>query len=123
MYELTSDEPEWNPHSGDLAKEEHQLTDSAGRMLEGTRKEPTKILPINVVTPETFTVSVIDTALDDAAFLLMANKPTVQVGMMSTEKGKTMILPEDLSSRWGISLEAAKNTLNKTTKKGNQDCG
>ena len=39
-------------------------------------------------------------------------------GTLSTTLNKSKLMAEDLSKRWGISLEAAANTINNTTQRG-----
>jgi hypothetical protein len=43
---------------------------------------------------------------------------TINVSMTSTTKRAPKITPEQLSQRWGIGLQAAKDTLKVTTQKG-----
>ena len=79
-------------------------------------REPNTLLPI-IVTPEEHCLTYVNTVLDDRAF---AEEMQASVGvlMTATTPSKTKLTVDDSSKRRGISLEAAANTMQRTTQRG-----
>ena len=76
------------------------------------------IMPI-LTTPEAYSLATVNATLDDGVFTTaMMEAVGIQVGALTTAVAKAKLTADDLSRRWGISLEAATNTLQKTTQRG-----
>ena len=111
-----ADEPVWDPHTTYHSNLESLLIGPDGRLKDEPVKEPNTLLPV-IVTPEEHCLACVNTVLDTRAF---AEELQASVGvlMTATTPSKTKLTADDLSKWWGISLEAAANTIQRTTQRG-----
>jgi hypothetical protein len=119
LFHLTYDEPEWDPHSNDFHESESQLLDSEGLVPESRQRQ--HVAAVSSIDHDLATVlddkrvifhtasSAVDRGRDNHNLLISQ----CLWGVSSAVKAK--MEPEVLSRRWGIGLEAAKNTLKVTT--------
>jgi hypothetical protein len=127
-FDLTFQEPAWNPTTDDFQRQEDAQVDSSGRIREtGDRPHPLFIagvhsnvsqIPSNNYETQCAAILIdIEPCLDDNLFARLL-KENVCVSSTTTSRRKGFLTAEKLAKNWSISLEAAKQTLQVTTQRG-----
>ena len=124
-FDLTSDSPEWDPHSSQFAEQEMGFTDSSGLLREPGDERPQK------KTKSNFFISGVDVSQKLPSSVNRADDPfhnalrmNVNVSSTSSSSGiKTStrinkVDANDLSKKWGISIKSAQRTVKATTQRG-----
>ena len=120
-YELTYETPEWNPHCADFAASEERCTDSSGRLREPWEATAGER---NVFVSSTSVSKTLPEPWEEASNLLQDLQRNVNVSNVRSAAGvatstkRNKVDPEELSSKWGIGISAAKRTLKVTTQRG-----
>jgi hypothetical protein len=108
--ELTSDEPEWDPHNGTYSQGELAMTGDDGNIIKRMKPHVQTREIMGLWTSESI-------ARKDDPFLDRLEK-SVRVGSVKSTARANKTTPEQLASRWNIGLGKAKNTLEVTTQRG-----
>ena len=127
-FNLTFEDPTWNPASDSFALQEEAQVDPHGRIREpGDR--PSRYFISGLVsgygsqTPSSYEMQCAAVLMDiepylvDTLFARML-KENVQVNSTTTSRRKGFLTAERLAKNWSISIEAAKQTLQVTTQRG-----
>ena len=141
-FELTSEVPEWNPHTNLFSDQEEALVDDSGMLLDYAQPERERtLLPIMTYKQEIseeITLAKYDLASALEAHVSFSN--VMQVSKRNHEEqdayyeertpGRGLIICEInsetkprldaqlLARKWGIGLDAAKRTIHATTLRG-----
>ena len=138
VLELTYGDPEWDPHDPSFGKREEAMLDEKGRVRDRPAKPPRQLFSVESKMLET--MDFVDMLMANRNVSVTSS--TKQVldpadrgqGTQPEEKGlfsnlfdrvcsalssvtKPVLDAPTLARRWGIGLEAAKNTLKKTTQR------
>jgi hypothetical protein len=134
--ELTSEEPEWDPSSVTFQEQEDTTVDAHGRVYntgDGNKRSRRIISSsrridsvsvsharacdlVNANSQCLAVLTGIGPNLHHGDFLLESLQMNVKVSATGTGKRKHTLSAERLATNWGISLDAAKQTLEVTTK-------
>eukprot|EP00934_Nitzschia_sp_Nitz4_P008127 Nitzschia sp. Nitz4//scaffold260_size33533//228//6137//NITZ4_007876-RA/size33533-snap-gene-0.41-mRNA-1//-1//CDS//3329544674//8117//frame0 len=117
---LTYEAPEWDPSSPTFAQREAAMTDWKGRVRE-RKSVKHQIFALSTKPSkgdEDWNHGILESANILSLHDLYSSKPTSSVQEVNTKPGKPDLSAEDLAKRWGIGIETAKSTLQKTTQRG-----
>eukprot|EP00934_Nitzschia_sp_Nitz4_P001810 Nitzschia sp. Nitz4//scaffold191_size41780//52//5493//NITZ4_007461-RA/size41780-processed-gene-0.69-mRNA-1//1//CDS//3329540163//1810//frame0 len=116
--DLTYESPEWDPSCPSFAKREDAMTDWKGHVRSRLSVEHS-IFALSTHPVEGDNVRSLDQAnILQNHDLYTSPLPVSTIQQISSKPGKPDISAEALSKRWGIGIETAKATLQKTTQRG-----
>jgi hypothetical protein len=128
-FDLTSEEPEWDPSSATFHEQENATVDARGLVHDtGDENNRRFISSVSVSRNQacdfvnrnlqcSAVLSDIDPNLHDD-FLLKSLQRNVKISSTTTNKRRGTLTAERLAKNWGISLDSAKQTLDVTTQRG-----
>ena len=105
--DMTHQDVEWDPQTTDYGKSEESMLDVYGRIRKRPKKPDFDRIIAAVARQERDTVPE-----DDLGLALVANR---NVSAIKTQDKRKGVDAPTLSQRWGISIEAAKRTIQSTT--------
>ena len=125
LFHLTYESPDWDPLCPDFANSEENMIKPDGQVVERKWRVPRRICSVHSeleVQPEEFVVALhnnrqIATTQSHVSLAVDRGQeiPLWQRICAVSSTAKPKLEPEVLARRWGIGLEAAKNTLKHTT--------
>jgi len=127
-FDLTSEEPEWDPQSTAYQEQEEATVDASGLVHETGDRNRRYISSVRVSRDQatdfnnrncqcSAILREINPNLQDA-HLIQSFERNVRVSSTATGKRKGILTAERLAKNWSISLDAAKQTLKVTTQRG-----
>ena len=142
QFELTSEVPEWNPHTNLFSDQEEALVDDSGMLLDYAQPECERtLLPIMTykqeiseeITPAEYDLASALEAHVSFSNVMQVSKWNYEEQEAYYEKGtpgrgsiiceinsetKPRLDAQLLARKWGIGLDAAKRTIRATTSRG-----
>ena len=141
-FELTSEAPEWNPHTNLFSNQEEALVDDSGMLLDYAQPERERtLLPIMTykqeiseeITPAEYDLASALEAHVSFSNIMQVSKRNYEEQEAYYEKGtpgrgsiiceinsetKPRLDAQLLARKWGIGLDAAKRMIRATTSRG-----
>ena len=133
LLHLTYRDPEWDPHDADFSRQEDAMLGHDGLVRDNIKRFSRNLFPVSIVQEEalfhTFTEQLTDNRQINS---IRSRLPTDDRGQNDSPRRNDLISfsvaamssmakpkmdPALLAKRWGIGLQAAKNTLKKTTQR------
>ena len=126
-YQLTYGAPEWNPASSTFQDQEEEMTDHKGRVRDYTLRRPAVICSISsdieqyepnlAATKMPWKAGPTSSKQFDGGPISSGMPDGRTTSAVQTRKAPP-IDPSTLARRWGVGIEAARNTLRHTTQRG-----